>query len=896
MGPDRATDQSRLGFDELLRGRRLAAGLTQVDLAVRAGVGVRTVRDLERGRSSRPQRTTVELLASALGLTGAERAEFESAARGQIGVIPAAIPRQHPAAFAPAVAATEAAGTTDADGDDEFDLSAVAGRSRGLPPPGELVGRDCDVAELANLLTAADGAGLISLVGLAGVGKTSLALAVAAEVTEHHPGGTGGIVITDETTVSDVLTATATAFGVGRPQDLADRLADVPALLLVDAVERAPAATADALHWLIRAAPALRVVATGRHPVGLPGEQVWPVAPLEVPPADTEADLAAVADYPAVKLFLARLRQVRRERVHPTEVGALVGLVRRLGGLPLAIELAAARGRALDLNEIFNRYGDRLLDLSGASTRQAVAVTLRDAVAASYALLNPAERRGVRRLSVFRNRWSVELAEGMLAEDPATGPTDGTDAAVAGTDVAAAPGAGVTTVAIEEQPVDPVPFLDRLMSLGLLGARGAGPYRFRLIDVVRDLATERAAAHGELAGIRRRHAVLFARLAERSAADLAGPKLVATVNRLDEVASDLWAALAHSANDDPHTALRLAASVPRWWRFRGRDVAGRRWLRRLLDDPRLADADPRVRAWAQVGVAQLAVEHDAGPQELAAAQAALATFTALADTDGELAARTVLSTACLAAGQFDAARQHAQAALALAGRTGRVREMTLAQHELAWHEVRAGDLRAARRRLAAVDRLAARSGEDRLRLLARADLAEVARLEGRYARAVDLGRRVLAALTAVGDPRHRRRVLGTIGLALAQDGQLVEAGTALAQLRAQAVPVEVLDRPVRPADQPDQGDDPRCALIEATIAIRRGDRELAVEWFAVAARSLGSGTDPRDAVEALLGLVLSAETTAARLVALDRLVAACSDTGIKLLPEQRQAVGWPPQP
>ncbi|MFY1635318.1 ATP-binding protein [Solwaraspora sp. WMMB335] len=860
MSPDHAPDQSRVGFDELLRSRRLAAGLTQAELAARAGVGVRTVRDLERARSSRPQRTTVDLLVAALHLTGAERDEFQTAARGQPIRPRPSIPRQQ----VPALAAVTPAGGAGTEGDEATTELPEFGRSRGLPPPGELIGRDCDVAELAGLLTATDHTGgLISLVGLAGVGKTSLALAVAARIVDKHPGGTGGIVITDGSTVSDVLTATATVFGVGRTNDLAARLSGEPALLLVDAVERAPAASADALHWLTRAAPALRVVATGRHPVGLPGERVWPVAPLEVPPADTEADLNAVAGYPAVQLFLARLRQVRRERVHPGEVGALVGLVRRLGGLPLAIELAAARGRALDLNEIFNRYGDRLLDLAGPPSRQAVAVTLRDAVAASYALLNPAERRAVRWMSVFRNRWSVELAEGMLAEEPPVG-----------------------------EHIDPVPFLDRLMSLGLLGARGVGPYRFRLIDVVRDLATERAAAHGELSAIRRRHAMLFARLAERSTTDLAGAKLVATVNRLDEVASDLWAALAHSANDDPHTALRLAASLPRWWRFRGRDIAGRRWLRRLLDDPRTVDADPAVRAWGQVGVAQLALEHDAGPQELPAARAALATFVALGETAGELAARGALGAACLAAGQFDEARQHAQAALALAGRTGRVRDMTLAQHTLAWHEIRAGELRAARRRLAAVDRLAARSGEDRARLLARAHLAEVARLEGRHPQAVDLGRRVLAALTSLGDPSHRRQVLGTIGLALAQSGRLGEAGEALSELREQAVPAEAMDlRSVGRAEPSGPPDDSRCVLIEGTIAAGRGDRELAVEWFAVAARAIGQGPNPRDAVEALVGLAANTETAAARSMVLDRLAEVCRETGITLLPHEREAAG-----
>ncbi|MFD0824031.1 XRE family transcriptional regulator, partial [Micromonospora zhanjiangensis] len=168
--------------------------------------------------------------------------------------------------------------------------------------------------------------------------------------------------------------------------------------------------------------------------------------------------------------------------------------------------------------------------------------------------------------------------------------------------------------------------------------------------------------------------------------------------------------------------------LPRWWRFRGRDVAGRQWLRRLLNDPRTADADPALRAWAQVGVAQLAQEHGEGPQELASAQAAVETFEKLGDVPGELAGRSVLCGLWTALGGYDEARRHGETVLALASRTGRTRDMAVAQNNLTWHEIRVGDLGAARRRLAAVDRLAAQCGEVRLRVLARANLADIARL------------------------------------------------------------------------------------------------------------------------------------------------------------------------
>lgn len=445
----------RTPLAELLRGHRLRAGLTQAELAQRAGIGVRTVRDLERGRSSRPQRTTVELLADALGLTDGPRAAFLTTARGRVTV--------------PAVAADPGRVPSAGSAPREPDPS---GTPIALPPPVELIGRERDLADLAALLTTDHWPPVVTLVGLAGVGKTALALAVAHEVVAAYPGGVAGVLVGEGSDAADVLAAMSAVLGAARLPDLAVRLRNRPALLLVDAAERAPDPLAEALRQLTDAVPSLRVLVTGRHPVGVPGELVRPVAPLDVPPADV-VDAADLARYPAAALFAARLARVRPEPPDPRELPALAALVRRLGGLPLAIELMAARGRILDLDELLDRYGDRVLDLASPDlgrrgweaaepagsgrARAAVAVTLREAVATSYRLLAASERAAVRRLSAFANRWSVELAEELLADEADR------DGAVV---------------------VDPVPLLDRLVELGLLSVRGSGPFRFRLLDAV----------------------------------------------------------------------------------------------------------------------------------------------------------------------------------------------------------------------------------------------------------------------------------------------------------------------------------------------------------------------------------------------------------------------------
>src|SRR2546423_523322 len=420
------------GFAALLRSHRLAKGLTQEEFAAAAGVGVRTLRDLERGRA-RPQRSTVDLLVAALGLDGPERMEFTLAARRGAGTDPMIEVRE----------------------------------GVNLPPAPVLVGRD---TELAALDVALRDAALVTLVGVAGVGKTSLGWTAAHLAAHRHPGGVAGVAISEVSTEADILATVATVFDVRRTRDLPGRLAGRPALLLVDAVERAPEPTVAALRWLQGTLPSLRMLATGRHPTRITGEYVWPVGPLETPPPGL-TDLTEIASYPAVQLFLDRLQELGRTEVGPEDAGAVAELVRRLGGLPLALELAAALGRILAVPEILDRYGDHVLDL-------------------------------------------------------------GTTEAVAG------------------------------------------------------------------GGLR------------------------AAVSGLAEVTADRRAALVWSAGHEPHTALRLAAALPRWWRFRGQDRQGREWLHRLLDDPRTADVDPAVRAWAQLGLAQCAAEHGDGLAELTAVEAA----------------------------------------------------------------------------------------------------------------------------------------------------------------------------------------------------------------------------------------------------------------------------------
>jgi predicted ATPase/DNA-binding XRE family transcriptional regulator len=793
--PSPSPSDSDGSFGELLRGHRLRRGLTQQECAEAAGLGVRTLRDLENGRA-RPRRVTAGLLATALGLEPASQAEFLAAAR----------------------------------------RPTSEGLSRWavhLPPAPLLLGRERALAELDAILRQA---ALVTLVGVAGVGKTSLAWNLAHRVAARHPGGVAGVQVSAQITEAEMLAVVASVFDVARASDLPQRLTGGPSLLLVDAAERNFEPVVAALTWLRERTTGLRLLVTGRRPTGIEGELAWSVGPLETPP-EGAATLAEIEGYPAVALFRERLRTVGHPEVRQDQAADLGELVRRLDGLPLALELAAARGRILQLGEILDRYRDRVLDLGDAQA------TLRDAVASSYRLLDPAQRAALRALAQFQNRWSVRMAEPMLA--------------------GALPGGDI------------VALLDQLIGLGLVSVRGTGPVRFRLLDVVRDFALERSTARGELVAERVRHARVIADLAVVTSPELAGPAQVEAVARLDDISGDIAGALVAAADTDPPTGLRLAAALPRWWRFRGQDKDGRGWLERLLAAPENAGAEPGVRAWALLGLAMLAAEHGEGDRTAPGLADALAIFEQLGDVTGQLAAHTQLHALHQIYGRYALAREHGENALALAARNGRARDTVVAQTNLTWHDIRVGDLAAARRRLTMVRRLATDAGEARLAALAVANLAEVSRLGGRYAEAVQLGRQAIGLLEPLGDPRQKRRVLGIIALAQAQAGQVDAARTTMARLST----------------------DGTTALVEAYLCRVAGDLAAAAEWFASAEQELTGQSDVRDVVEALVGLAACTPTESTRSRALARLTALCEESAVELLPRERDwLAGRPPGP
>ncbi|MFI6515191.1 BTAD domain-containing putative transcriptional regulator [Spirillospora sp. NPDC050679] len=426
-------------------------------------------------------------------------------------------------------------------------LDPAPGRSRGNLPAAvnDLVGRADAVAEVRGLLGDAR---LVTLTGPGGVGKTSLALEVARGLEDAFPDGVwlvelAGLDRDSRSGAADVVAAVLGARDDDRVP-LPDRLRGKRTLLLLDNCEHVVGQAADLAALLLRDAPDLRVLATSQEPLGIAGETLWPVPPLESP--GDGADAAFIERFSAVRLFAARAAAlVPGFAVGPDNARAVASICRRLDGVPLALELAASRVRALGVHELAARLDDRFgVLVSGRRDAPARQRTLRAMIDWSWEPLGEAERTVLRRLAVHADGCTLRTAERICA----------------------APG------------LDVLDTLARLVDRSLVAA-AEGP-RYRLLDSVRAYALERLEESGEAEEIRRRHVRHNVELAERAQARLYGHDQQEWLEKLDGETADLRAALDHAP---PADALRLVNALSWYWFLRGRLVEARRALEHVLE-------------------------------------------------------------------------------------------------------------------------------------------------------------------------------------------------------------------------------------------------------------------------------------------------------------------------
>jgi predicted ATPase/DNA-binding CsgD family transcriptional regulator/transcriptional regulator with XRE-family HTH domain len=630
-------ERAALGLAGLLRQLRAEAQLTQQELAKAAGLSPRSVSDLERGVNRTSRKDTAVQLAGALGLAEPVRSLFVAAALGRIQAAQVLTAMRRQA--------------------QDGSRAPAAGMHGFTPALTSFVGRARSVSEVAALL---DRNLLVTVTGPGGVGKTRLAGEAAWRVAGRFA---DGVWLAELALVRDpalVPAVVAAALGVreqpGLPtaEALTRVLARQQLLLVLDNCEHVIGAAAGLCGGLLTACEDVQVLATSREPLRVAGEARYRLGPLDLPGPDAAAD---AAKYEAVTLFTERARQAEPRFLLDDQAGrAVAGIVARLDGMPLAIELAAARAESLGVAGLLDRINDRFAlltegDRLAANRQQSLAAT----VEWSYRLLDDRERRVFRAVSVFPAGFTLEAAE-----------------AVAGASAG--------------------PAVLRLVDCSLLSPPQAGPdgrLRYVMLETLRAYGTGLLAVAGERHGAAAALARYALEVAEQATADLhTSTGEVAEARRLDAEDATTRQALAWAMEHDTDIALQLAITLAPWW----------------MQRVRLAEMYPALRAAAdlaepgsdQWGTAQFwlgwAATFSADPA------AALGYFTSLRDAAADRPPSWVLADALAGraralriTGRIAEAAADARRALAVARDIGYPSGQVLALVELSWQAQFAGD-------------------------------------------------------------------------------------------------------------------------------------------------------------------------------------------------------------
>ncbi len=681
----------RPAFAVTLRRRRAEAGLSQEQLAERAGLSVRGLRYLEGGLRH-PYRSTAERLAQALRL-GPEAAAALLAAASR-----------------PAPARPTSPGAS------------------GLPvPPGPLVGRERELRAALHLWERGD-VRLLTVTGAGGVGKTRFALELAARLGQAREATVVWAPLADVADPALVPVSVARAAGVTveDPQRLLEALAGTLAdqVLLLDNTEHLLGSAAF-VDDLVNRCPSLAVVVTSRACLGLRTEHRFLLDPLRTPESTAGADVHALAVNPAVDLFVARAQHLDPDfTLTPATAPAVAEICRRLEGLPLALELAAARTAVLPPAAMSRRLEHGLpLLVGGAADLPERHRTMRATIAWSHVLLDPAARTLFRRLAVFEGGVGLRTVDALAADR-----------------------AGDASGVLEA--------LETLVRSSLLRVdvtRGDEP-RYRMHELVREYALEELARQAEERRVRAWHAHHFLSLAQEAERHLHGPESTDWLDRLEVEHADLRAALRWCREHDrADLGLRLAAALSWFWYVRGHATEGRSQLVTLL-----AAAGPSapadVRLAALLGLGQLAQTQG----DYAAARRVLEEAAALGRATGD---QPGTAAALLAAGfvariqeDYAAAGRLLGEAAVLAEAAGSALVVAATRHHLGAIAADAhGDLGAARSLLEEALSAYRRLGMGRGEALVLLSLGQVAGAQGDLTRAARLARESLALMRDTGE-------------------------------------------------------------------------------------------------------------------------------------------------
>jgi predicted ATPase/DNA-binding XRE family transcriptional regulator len=722
-------------FGRWLRQRRRLLDLTQSDLARWAGCSEVTIRKIE-AEERVPSQQLAGSLAECLAVPAADRAAFIAFARGC------------------------------SDGEELEQLPVPARRGETRQPallpcaPTRILGREEDIAQIRQRLQ--DGARLLTLIGPPGIGKTRLALQVAAEGVGSEE--THFIALAPVRDPALVVPTLIQALGVRQHADrapiaaLGAALRDRRTLLVLDNFEHVLGA-APQIAELLRMAPHVGVLATSRAALNIFGEQLYVVPPLGLPgPSAPPPD--ELLRYPTIQLFVERVRAVRPDfELTAENAPAVVEICARLDGLPLAIELAAARSRLFMPQALLSRLrglpgpGALGMLVNGPHDLATHQRALRDTIDWSYALLDPAERLAFAHLGVFVGGFTAEAAQA-VCEDGGWRMEDG------------------------EAILDlPSSIRDRLASLvnqSLLqvGPRSDGNARFTMLETLREYALEKLDASGGLPAARRRHAAYYG---VAMAQMPHGPEQEQWICRLQQDVNNIRAALEWYAEHDPEAGLRCAAALRQFWFARGLLSEGRAWLGRLLAPRGSFPLEAETLALGLAAAGFLARHQGDHEQAQSLTDQSLALYRQLDDTRGCADALLNLGSIALFQASFARAEALMAESLALYQQLDDTRGIADALRVLALLAKDRGDLARAAQLGAACLALHQQIGDRHGAARTIFNLSTIAYWQGEYDRSASLAGQAAQIFEELGDQMGLAYALEGIGMVEYKQGRCGDA-------------------------------------------------------------------------------------------------------------------------
>jgi len=624
-------------------------------------------------------------------------------------------------------------------------------RTHNLPAPlTSFVGRQRQIADLAQLLQMRR---LLTLTGAGGCGKTRLALEVARQVQDDFPDGVWLIDFAPLTESTLVTQAVASVLDVRQTyksllETLADQLRQRRLLLVLDNCEHVIDGSVELAETLLRAAPALTVLATSREALGIGGESTWRVPSLTVPSMDQPVAFDALMEYEGIHLLVERARAVdARFTITAENASAVAEVCRRLDGIPLAIELAAARLGVLSIDQVKARLDDRFRLLT-APPRTTVGRqrTLEATLDWSHELLDESERRLVRRLSTFAGGWTLEAAEEVCTGD------------------------GIARA-------DILDVMSRLVDKSLVVADddSHGTRRYRYLETVRQYAWERLQQSGEAAAVRARHFAHFLELGRRAEPQLTKAAQLHWLRQLQLEHDNLRAALEweFSADRSGHEGLELASRLHWFWMKRAYLSEGRHWLESALARSAAPSAPRRAHGLMALGTITFFLGDFERSQDLLEQSAALARSAGMPSIVA--LALGIHTMAALERGDGAGAARRAEESLAAARAAGEPYLEGLALSYFAYQAMYAGDIDRAEQLQEQCLGLARERGELWVIGIVLYDLAMLRVVQHRYEDARTLCREGIALGRQFGDRRAIAWCLGVFAGADAAEGRALRA-------------------------------------------------------------------------------------------------------------------------